>query len=102
MAREYSTLPRPSVLPGPAEIFAPVSRKLRSVDRALQSWPGRASPVLLKMARQTVSKQGKLIRPGILLLITGHLGYKGKNDTILAAAVEAIHLASLIHDDIID
>ncbi|MGQ9800834.1 MAG: polyprenyl synthetase family protein [Candidatus Saccharicenans sp.] len=102
MAREYSTLPRPNVVPGPSEIFAPVSRKLRSVDRALRSWPGRTSPVLLKMARQIASQQGKLIRPGILLLITGHFGYKGMKDTILAAAVEAIHLASLIHDDIID
>ncbi|MGB9906694.1 MAG: polyprenyl synthetase family protein [Candidatus Saccharicenans sp.] len=102
MARDYSTLPRPSPLPGLREIFAPVSQKLRSVGRALSSWPGRTSPLLLKMARQTVSRQGKLIRPGILLLITSHFGYQGKDDTILAAAVEAIHLASLIHDDIID
>lgn len=35
-------------------------------------------------------------------MITSHLGYKGKKDIILAAAIEAMHLASLIHDDIID
>ncbi|MCX8160115.1 MAG: polyprenyl synthetase family protein [Candidatus Saccharicenans sp.] len=54
------------------------------------------------MASRTISRRGKLIRPGILLLVTGHLGYRGHQDIFLAAAVEGIHLASLIHDDIID
>lgn len=37
-----------------------------------------------------------------MLLITGHFGYRGSHDLPLAAAVEGLHLASLIHDDIID
>ncbi|MDI6848617.1 MAG: polyprenyl synthetase family protein [Candidatus Saccharicenans sp.] len=54
------------------------------------------------MAAGAILRQGKLIRPGILLLITGHFGYRGSHDLPLAAAVEGLHLASLIHDDIID
>ena len=84
------------------EIFSPVLGKLKSVENLLPTWSEDTSPQLKRMARKIISKQGKLIRPGILLLITGHLGYKGKKDIKAAAAIEAIHLASLIHDDIID
>lgn len=92
----------PGKVPSLSEIFFPVSRRLSRVDRTLRSWPGPSSPVIRRMAAGAVSRQGKLIRPGILLLITGHLGYRGDQDVLLAAAVEGIHLASLIHDDIID
>jgi octaprenyl-diphosphate synthase len=54
------------------------------------------------MAGQVISSQGKLIRPGLLLLLAGYLDYRGKEKVQTAAAVEAIHMASLIHDDIID
>ncbi|MDD8019888.1 MAG: polyprenyl synthetase family protein [Acidobacteriota bacterium] len=54
------------------------------------------------MAKRAISRQGKLIRPGLFLLITSHYGYQGKDKIKAAAVIEAIHSASLIHDDIID
>lgn len=102
MTAYHQTLTAPHRVPSLSEIFRPVSRRLSQVDRALRSWPGQTHPVLRRMAALTISRQGKLIRPGILLLITGHLGYRDGQDILLAAAVEGIHLASLIHDDIID
>lgn len=83
-------------------IFLPVSHQLQSVEELLRTWSGESSPILKKMAKEVISNQGKLIRPGVLLLIARHLGYRGNNDITVAAAIEAIHVASLIHDDIID
>lgn len=92
----------PNRVPSLSEIFRPVNRSLSQVDRTLRSWPGQTSPALRSMAARIISRRGKLLRPGILLLITGHLGHRNGQDILLAAAVEGIHLASLIHDDIID
>lgn len=45
---------------------------------------------------------GKRLRPMILLLVSEMLGYKKKDRYNMAAVVETIHMASLIHDDVID
>ncbi len=45
---------------------------------------------------------GKLIRPSLLLLVAGMLGYEGDQDVNLGAVFELIHTATLVHDDIID
>ncbi|HHN73991.1 MAG TPA: polyprenyl synthetase family protein [Acidobacteria bacterium] len=45
---------------------------------------------------------GKLIRPALMLLASGLLGYQGKMDVLLGAVFEFIHTATLVHDDIID
>ena len=85
-----------------SEILSPVRKDLRQVEVYLSRWADSASPAIRKMARAAFQKPGKLIRPGILLLAASQLGYRGKKRIAAAAAVEAIHTASLIHDDIID
>ncbi|HRT25783.1 MAG TPA: polyprenyl synthetase family protein [Candidatus Saccharicenans sp.] len=83
-------------------IFAPIQTELAQVERQLFNWAKVSSPALRDIARQTVSRPGKLIRPGLFLLITGYFGYDNKDKIKIAATIEAIHSASLIHDDIID
>ncbi|MBC7364629.1 MAG: polyprenyl synthetase family protein, partial [Candidatus Aminicenantes bacterium] len=85
-----------------AEILFPVKRDLQQVEVYLSRWAESTSPAIRKMARAVFKKPGKLIRPGILLLAASHFGYKEKERITAAAAIEAIHTASLIHDDIID
>jgi len=85
-----------------AEILSPVKADLDRVEIYLSKWAESASPVIRKMARAAFRKPGKLIRPGLLLLVASQLGYKGPKRIAAAAAVEAVHTASLIHDDIID
>ncbi len=102
MTSRQLTETAPNRVPNLSEIFRPVSRKLNRVDRALRSWSDSSSRVVRRLAGRTISRSGKLIRPGLMLLITGHLGCRGDQDIPLAAAVEGIHQASLIHDDIID
>ncbi|MBP6059694.1 MAG: polyprenyl synthetase family protein [Candidatus Saccharicenans sp.] len=83
-------------------IFAPIRTELARVERQLFNWARTSNPALREIARQTVSRPGKLIRPGLFLLITGYFGYNNKDKIKIAATIEAIHSASLIHDDIID
>jgi len=58
-------------------IFAPVRSELQAVENQLLGWSKASSQSLRAMARQTISRPGKLIRPGLFLLINAHFGYQG-------------------------
>ena len=49
-----------------------------------------------------VGSGGKRLRPMLLLLAAKALGYTGKSHLILAAVIEFIHTATLLHDDVVD
>lgn len=49
-----------------------------------------------------VNSGGKRLRPLILVLVAKALGYKGKIHINLAAVIEFIHTATLLHDDVVD
>jgi len=101
--RIYSWLgTRKNPAPSLDMILQPVSSDLRKVEKLLRTWSEATSPVIMHMAGQVISSHGKLIRPGLLLLLAGYLDYRGNKKLQTAATVEAVHMASLIHDDIID
>ncbi|WP_269531852.1 polyprenyl synthetase family protein [Chitinimonas sp. BJYL2] len=62
------------------------------------------SEVLLvsQVAEYIISSGGKRLRPILTLLSAGALGYPGKYHHELAAVVEFIHTATLLHDDVVD
>ena len=49
-----------------------------------------------------INSGGKRLRPIVLLLAAKALGYSGKQDVNLAAVIEFIHTATLLHDDVVD
>ena len=49
-----------------------------------------------------VAAGGKRLRPALLLLMCGALGFRGDQRYNLAAVVEFIHTATLLHDDVVD
>ncbi|MFM8330153.1 MAG: octaprenyl diphosphate synthase [Candidatus Methylumidiphilus sp.] len=49
-----------------------------------------------------VSSGGKRLRPVLLLLVAKALGYTGQQHITLAAVIEFIHTATLLHDDVVD
>jgi octaprenyl-diphosphate synthase len=59
-------------------------------------------PLVGEVARYIISAGGKRIRPVLLLLTCGALGYTGDQRHNLAAVVEFIHTATLLHDDVVD
>ena len=63
-----------------------------------------SSDVLLinQMGRYIVSNGGKRLRPMLLLLAAKALGQVEHNHLVLAAVIEFIHTATLLHDDVVD
>jgi octaprenyl-diphosphate synthase len=49
-----------------------------------------------------VTSGGKRLRPVLLLLVAKALGYRGEQHITLAAVIEFIHTATLLHDDVVD
>ena len=63
-----------------------------------------ASDVVLinQVAEYIIGAGGKRLRPMLLLLTAGALGHRGADAHQLAAVVEFIHTATLLHDDVVD
>lgn len=83
-------------------IRAPVSSDIQAVDeivlRRLQS-----SVVLInQIGHYIVSSGGKRLRPLLVLLASRACGYQGVAHVDMAAIVEFIHTATLLHDDVVD
>lgn len=68
------------------------------IDRRL------ASDVALvgDVSKYIVAAGGKRLRPALLLLMCGALGFNGGQRHNLAAVIEFIHTATLLHDDVVD
>ncbi len=59
-------------------------------------------PLVSQVSQYIVAAGGKRLRPALLLLMCGALGYRGEQRYNLAAVVEFIHTATLLHDDVVD
>jgi octaprenyl-diphosphate synthase len=59
-------------------------------------------PLVSQVSQYIVAAGGKRLRPALLLLMCGALGYRGAQRFNLAAVVEFIHTATLLHDDVVD
>src|ERR1700712_1536293 len=55
-----------------------------------------------QIAEYIISAGGKRIRPVLVLLLANAYGYRGAGHHELAAVVEFIHTATLLHDDVVD
>jgi octaprenyl-diphosphate synthase len=55
-----------------------------------------------QVAEHIVGSGGKRLRPALVLLASGAAGYRGEAQLQLAAVVEFIHTATLLHDDVVD
>ena len=63
-----------------------------------------ASDVVLinQVAEHIIGGGGKRLRPMLVLLAAEACGYRGRDHVLLAAVVEFIHTATLLHDDVVD
>lgn len=59
-------------------------------------------PLVNQIAEYIISAGGKRIRPVLVLLLANAYGYRGTHHHDLAAVVEFIHTATLLHDDVVD
>ena len=59
-------------------------------------------PLVAQVSQYIIAAGGKRLRPALVLLMAGALGYRGEQHFNLAAVVEFIHTATLLHDDVVD
>ena len=86
-----------------ADFLAPViGADMAAVDRALKSSLDSDVLLIRQVADYIIGGGGKRLRPALLLLTAGATGYRGTEHHTLAAVVEMIHTATLLHDDVVD
>ena len=59
-------------------------------------------PLIHEVSQHIINSGGKRLRPLLVLLTAGAAGYKGPHHIDLAAVIECIHTATLLHDDVVD
>ncbi|KQR45021.1 octaprenyl diphosphate synthase [Acidovorax sp. Leaf160] len=72
------------------------------VDEVIAQRLDSSVPLVGQVARYIISAGGKRLRPALLLLACGALGYQGAQRFNIAAVIEFIHTATLLHDDVVD
>ncbi|MSQ07525.1 MAG: polyprenyl synthetase family protein [Dehalococcoidia bacterium] len=85
-----------------ASIYAPIQPKLARVEEHLRSLPQTSLPDLEPLLSYVLTSGGKRIRPAITLLAADCYPHDQEKPLIMAGAVELLHLATLIHDDMVD
>jgi octaprenyl-diphosphate synthase len=84
------------------EIRTLVAADLTEVDRIIRTRMASQVPLVGQVAEHIVAGGGKRLRPALLLLAAGATGFHGDARLELAAVVEFIHTATLLHDDVVD
>ncbi len=84
-------------------VFAPVAKELEEVERRIQAKIASRADLISEVTAYVLGSGGKRVRPALLLLSARMCGYNGRDrDVDLAVVAEFMHVATLIHDDIID
>src|SRR5213592_2795914 len=83
-------------------MLAPVAQDLQRVDALIRRRLESDVALVRQVAEYIVTSGGKRLRPALLLLACGAAGYRGEARLQLAAVVEFIHTATLLHDDVVD
>ena len=82
--------------------FDLVQEKIPLVEERMREQSNGHHPDLEMALHHLLSSGGKRVRPTVTLLVGGMLGATPENVVTLAAAVELLHTATLVHDDVID
>jgi octaprenyl-diphosphate synthase len=75
---------------------------MREVDAVIQRRLASDVAMINQIAQYIIGAGGKRIRPMLVLLFSSALGFTGRERFELAATVEFIHTATLLHDDVVD
>jgi octaprenyl-diphosphate synthase len=75
---------------------------METVDTVIRARLNSDVVLIRTIGEYIIGAGGKRMRPVLLLLVAQALGYKGNHHHLIAAAVEFIHTATLLHDDVVD
>jgi octaprenyl-diphosphate synthase len=82
--------------------LALISDDMRRVDEVIRTRLHSDVVLIRQVAEYIIGSGGKRLRPALVLLSAGAAGYRGTHHHTLAAVVEFIHTATLLHDDVVD
>ncbi|HEY2255856.1 MAG TPA: polyprenyl synthetase family protein [Variovorax sp.] len=85
-----------------AAVLGLIADDMAGVDLVIARRLASGVPLVRQVCSYIISAGGKRLRPALLLLMAGALGYTGDQRFNLAAVVEFIHTATLLHDDVVD
>ena len=83
-------------------LYAPVADEMAQVEDVLARELRSQHPFVDELVRRSFRYGGKRLRPALLLLAAKAVGQVKDEHLTLAAVVEMIHTATLIHDDVLD
>jgi octaprenyl-diphosphate synthase len=85
-----------------SSIYSLIAGDMGAVDAVIRTRLHSDVPLVAQVAEYIIRGGGKRMRPALLLLTAGAVGYTGSRHHELAAVVEFIHTATLLHDDVVD
>ncbi len=85
-----------------SDIYKPIEDDLEKVEQSLEAVADVDSPLLSELLKYTLKNGGKRIRPSLTLLAGKFHVYDLALLVPLATAIELLHTATLVHDDIVD
>ena len=88
--------------PGLEALVALVAPDMNRVNQTILARTGSEVAMIPEVANHLISSCGKRLRPMLVLAAAGLADYKGDGHIKLAAAVEFMHTATLLHDDVVD
>ncbi len=92
-----------AILPGVLrDLYAPIRKELDQVEETLRRELRSEQPFVDRLAKHGFRLGGKRLRPALVLLSAKASGTLKPAHVDLAAAVELIHTATLVHDDVLD
>lgn len=102
MAVVASLTDRKSIQPGIQSLVDLVSGGMEQVNQIILSKAGSNVDLIPEIAKHLISSGGKRLRPMLTLACADMFGYQGDGHVTLAASVEFMHTATLLHDDVVD
>ena len=83
-------------------LIAPIADDMKAVDAVIRSRLNSEVVLIRTIGDYIIGAGGKRMRPAMVLMVARALGYEGTHHQLLAAVVEFIHTATLLHDDVVD
>ncbi len=85
-----------------ADLYAPIATELADAERIFQDELKSRFPFVQQLVNHCADFHGKRLRPALVLFSGLASGSLSRSHSVLAAVVEMIHTATLVHDDILD
>lgn len=85
-----------------ATLLAPAAADMAAVNALIEQRLHSSVPTIDQLSGYIIHSGGKRLRPVMAVLAARACGYEGERHHLLAAVVEFIHTATLLHDDVVD